>query len=64
MFTKKEITLIILVLAILLLGFYWYSLRPYFAKQDCLKQAENFSRSGGQSFEQAYDHCMLKKGYK
>lgn len=65
MFTKKEKVIILMILFILSLGFYWYSLRPYLAKKDCVEYAEKFSRSSGsQSFEELYEHCILKKGLK
>ncbi len=65
MFTKKEKVIILMILIVLGFGFYWYSARPYLAKKDCVEYAEKFSRSSSnQSFEELYDHCILKKGLK
>ncbi|HKL16932.1 MAG TPA: hypothetical protein VJ900_00995 [Patescibacteria group bacterium] len=63
-FTKKEKIIGIIILLLIGFSFYWYSLRPYIAKQKCLDHAEKFSRSGGQTFEEIYDHCILTKGLK
>ncbi len=63
-FTTKEKIIGILILIILGFSFFWYSLRPYINKQKCLKQAEKYSRSSSQTFEQSYDFCLLKNGLK
>lgn len=63
-FSKKEKIIISIILFFIFASFYWYSLRPYLIKQDCLEKAEKFSRSGGQPFEEIYDFCILEKGLK
>lgn len=53
-----------MVLFMFLLSFYWFSFRPYAAKQECIEKADKFSRSGGTTFEDVYDSCILRKGLK
>jgi len=62
-FTKKELTIILMIFAFLFFAFFWYELRPYFARRACVEKAENFSKSGGQPFEKIYADCMMRKVY-
>lgn len=61
-FTKKERTIIIMILGVLAFAFFWYELRPLAAKNACLEKAEQFSRRG-QSFTEIYTDCLFRKGY-
>ncbi len=47
-------------------SFYFLHLGPHLAKKDCVEQANDIimSDSGGTTFEEAYNLCVLRKGLK
>ena len=53
-----------IILFCLLIVFYWFQLRPYYAKKSCYKEgkeaAEDHYSDG--FYKNVYDECLLKKG--
>lgn len=67
MFTKKNISLLVVVALIVSSVFYWFSLRPYIATRECARLTKDaapglMSAGGKSAVDVYYDLCMRLKG--
>jgi cyanate permease len=63
-FSKKELIIILMIFSVLAFIFFWYELRPYNARKECFKKANQTINSINLPFEEIYNHCLLEKGHK
>lgn len=53
-----------MIFSVLAFIFFWYELRPYNARKECFKKANQTINSINLPFEEIYEHCLLEKGHK
>lgn len=68
--TTKQVVLLVIVVALVLAGFYWVFVRPPLARKNCDKKAHNFASDDGKihttsdltRYDAYYKVCLHRNG--